>query len=110
MSGFRTPVVAVHTPWSFFSIGSRWPMPVTATSLAFGARSRNVTLPSGETSGDLTGGANPPRPAAGGPGEGAGAGAVGEVWANAADRAAFRMKTAILNFKVSPWSDVREIR
>src|SRR6185503_11578789 len=40
-------------------------MPVTATSLAFGARRRNVTRRSAETSGDFTGAADgPPRPGA----------------------------------------------
>jgi hypothetical protein len=39
-------------------IARRCPMPVTATSFAFGARRRNVILPSGETSGDR-GGAGP---------------------------------------------------
>jgi hypothetical protein len=59
MSGLRVSVVAVQTPCSFFSIAMRWPMPVTKTSLALGARRRKVTLPS-ETSGDFMGAG--PRP------------------------------------------------
>src|SRR3954462_12811879 len=80
MSGLRVSVVAVQTPCSFFSMARRWPMPVTKTSLALGARRRKVTLPSAETSGDLMGGA--PRPGA---------------WARAA-LAAARTRIAVVSF------------
>src|ERR1019366_5701745 len=92
MSGFRVSVVAVQTPWPSFCMAMRWPMPVTKTSLALGARRRKVTLPSAETSGDFTGGA--PRP---GPGAvGAGAGAAGAC--AAAVQAALRSRITVVNF------------
>ena len=65
MSGDIGSVVRLQTPWSSFCMGRRLPPIATATSLAFGARSRKVTRPSAATSGDFTGGAPrpPPRPA-----------------------------------------------
>src|SRR3954454_13395113 len=57
-SGLSVSVVADQTPCSSLVIGRRWPIPVTATSFAFGARSRKVTFPSAATSGDF-GGAGP---------------------------------------------------
>src|SRR5450759_2635349 len=88
MSGFRVSVVAVQTPCSFFCMAMRWPMPVTKTSLALGARRRKVILPSAETSADFTAGA--PRPAPAGVG-------VAGAWA-AAVQAALRSRIAVLNF------------
>src|SRR5215212_1109474 len=63
MSGSSGPVVALHTPSSSFCI-TRRPIapPVTRTSFALGARRRNVTRRSAETSGERTGGAAGPRP------------------------------------------------
>src|SRR5674476_1084580 len=91
MSGFRVSVVAVQTPCSFFCMAMRWPMPVTKTSLALGARRRKVILPSAETSADFTGAG--PRPA---PGAGAAGAGVAGTWA-AAGQAALRSRIAILN-------------
>src|ERR1035437_5120971 len=89
MSGFRVSVVAVQTPCSFCCMAMSWPMPVTKTSLALGARRRKVILPSAETSADFTAGAARLAP-------GAGAGVAG-AWA-AAVQAALRSRIAVLNF------------
>src|SRR5262245_61207399 len=59
MSDFCGDVVALHTPLSSLVIARRWPMPVTATSLASGARRRNVMAPSAPTSGERTAGPRP---------------------------------------------------
>src|SRR6476661_7069721 len=78
MSGFIGSLVKLQTPCSSFCIGSCLPPIETATSLAFAARSRNVTRPSAATSGDFTGGApRPPRPACGAAATGAAVGAPG---------------------------------
>src|SRR3954471_12023468 len=85
MSGVIGAVVRLQTPCSSFCIGICFPPIDTATSLAFGARRRNVTRPSVAISGDFTGGApRPPRPAGAAACDAAGAGAAG-CWAISRD-------------------------
>src|SRR3954464_4415778 len=78
MSGGIGSVVRLQTPCSSFCIGICFPPIDTATSLAFGARRRNVTRPSVAISGDFTGGTpRPPRPAGAAACGAAGVGAAG---------------------------------
>src|ERR1035438_8401266 len=58
MSGASGPTVTLHRPAASFAIGwaGRCRSPCTATDSALGARIRNVTRPSGSTSGETTGG------------------------------------------------------
>src|SRR5689334_14425677 len=96
MSGDIGSVVTLHTPVASFCIGKLLPPTDTATLVALGMRSRNVTRRSAPTSGDFTGAApRPPRAGAALGAPGAGAAGVGacacralmnEVAANVAAR------------------------
>src|SRR4051794_41951200 len=80
MSGVIGSLVRFQTPCSSFCIGSCFPPIDTATSLAFGARRRNVTRPSAAISGDFTGGAPRPPPPPGAAARGAAGGGGAGRW------------------------------